>query len=370
MPRPRATITDVARTAGVSKATVSAVLNDSSPVSPELRLRVLDAVEALDYHPTRGTAARAAPRNRSIGVLVKELDNPYFAGVIEGVRSHADEHGYALLVASSERDPDDERRSVALLTAADVAGLIVTPVLDEHADLSHLFELKRRQVPFVLLGGVRGVPASLVGVDNLTASRAAGEHLIARGYARIVHFGGPPGSTQADERVDGLRRACGAARVPFTDADVIPAGAHLEDGYRAALAYFGSVAPGARPTAVTCFNDLVALGVCRALAERGLRVPDDVAVVGYDDIPLLEYLPVPLTSVRVPTFEMGRLAAELLLRHVEGGGAVATQKIYLDAELVVRGSTPPRGAPAAAADGAGPPPPEVTPEVTPGVTRA
>ena len=124
---------------------------------------------------------------------------------------------------------------------------------------------------------------------------------------------------------------------------MIRAGAHLEDGYRAALAYFGSVAPDARPTAVTCFNDLVALGVCRALAERGLRVPTDVAVVGYDDIPLLEYLPVPLTSVRVPTFEMGRLAAELLLRHVEGGPSVPTQKIYLDAELVVRRSTAPPG---------------------------
>jgi LacI family transcriptional regulator/LacI family repressor for deo operon, udp, cdd, tsx, nupC, and nupG len=93
---------------------------------------------------------------------------------------------------------------------------------------------------------------------------------------------------------------------------------------------------------MTCFNDLVAIGVCRAIAEAGLRVPDDVAVVGYDDIPLLEYLPVPLTSVRVPTVAMGRMAAELLLRHVEGGPSVATQKIYLDAELVVRASTPPR----------------------------
>ena len=353
MTRPRATINDVARTANVSKATVSAVLNNSSPVSPELRLRVLDAVEALAYRPTRGTAVASggplgAGRGRSIGVLVKELDNPYFAGVIAGVREHADAHGYALLVASSERDPEAERRAVALLTAGlgsgDVAGLIVTPVLDEEADLSHLFELKRRQVPFVLLGGIRGVPASLVGVDNLTASRAAGEHLVAQGYTRIVHFGGPAGSTQADERVDGLRRACGAARVPFTDDDVIPAGAHLEDGYQAALAYFRGVPADARPTAVTCFNDLVALGVCRALAELGLAVPGDVAVVGYDDIPLLEYLPVPLTSVRVPTHEMGRLAAELLLRHVDGGPSVATQKVYLDAELVVRASTPPRGA--------------------------
>ena len=339
-PAPRSTITDVARAAGVSKATVSAVLNDSSPVSAELRLRVLDAVAARLYRPSRGAGALPARGGRRLGVLVKELDNPYFAGVIAGVRAHADAHGYGLLVASSERGPDAERQAVALLTAGEVSGLIVTPVLDEDADLSHLFELKRRQVPFVLLGGIRGVPASLVGVDNLTASRAAGEHLIEQGYTHIVHFGGPPGSTQAEERVDGVRRACGAARVPFTDADVIPAGAHLADGYQAARGFFDTFQPDDRPLAFTCFNDLVAVGVCRAITERGLRVGADVAVVGYDDIPLLEYLPVPLTTVRVPTVDMGRLAAELLLAQVEGGASVPTRKIYLDAELVVRGSTP------------------------------
>ena len=338
-PPTRPTITDVARRAGVSKATVSAVVNDSGPVSEETRARVTAAVEALNYRPTRGAGALVARAGRSIGVLVKELDNPYFSGVIAGVRDHAEQRGYSLLVSSSEREHDAERRAVDLLMASDVAGLIVTPVLDEDADLSHLFELKRRNIPFVLLGGIRGVPASLVGVDNLTASRAAGEHLIELGHTRIVHFGGPPGSTQAGERVDGLRRACGAARIPFTDEDVIPAGAHLADGYAAARAWFAACPPGQRPTAITCFNDLVAIGVCRALAELGLRVPQDIAVVGYDDIPLLEYLPVPLTSVRVPTRRMGELAAELLLRHVEEGPTVPTQKIYLDAELVVRRST-------------------------------
>jgi LacI family transcriptional regulator/LacI family repressor for deo operon, udp, cdd, tsx, nupC, and nupG len=342
-PPPRPTISDVARSAGVSKATVSAVLNDSGPVSPELRLRVLNAVEALNYRPTRGPAARAG-EGRSIGVLVKELDNPYFASVVAGLRAHAQSQGYALLVASSERDAADERQAVALLTAGEVAGLVVTPVLDERADLSHLFELRRRNIPFVLLGGVRGVPASQVTVDSQSGARAAAEHLIALGHERLVHFAGPPSSTQAGERAEGVRSACAAARLRFTDEDVIPAGAHLHDGHRAALAYFaapggGPVPAATRPTAVTCFNDLVAVGACRALAELGLRVPDDVSVVGYDDIPLLEYLTVPLTTVRVPTFEMGRVAAELLLAHVEGGPSVATRRVTLDAELVVRRST-------------------------------
>ncbi len=338
MPRPRPTIADVAEAAAVSKATVSAVLNDSGPVAPDTRARVLRAVETLNFRAARGNARAGA--GRSLGVLVKELDNPYFAGVIAGARAHAEAHGYALLVASSEREALAERRAIGLLTAADISGLIVTPVLDEDSDLSHLFDLRRRNIPFVLLGGIRGVPASLVGVDNQAASRSAAEHLIGLGHERIVHFTGPPSSTQAGERASGVQSACAAAGLRFTADDVIPAGAHLDDGYRAALAYFGDRGRGAQaPTAVTCFNDLIAIGVCRALSELGLRVPDDVSVVGYDDIPLLAYLQVPLTTVRVPTVEMGRVAAELLLRHVEEGSAAATERVTLDADLVVRRST-------------------------------
>jgi LacI family transcriptional regulator/LacI family repressor for deo operon, udp, cdd, tsx, nupC, and nupG len=212
-------------------------------------------------------------------------------------------------------------------------------VLDATADLSHFFELKRRNFPFLLLEEIRGVPASLVDVDNLDASRRAVEYLIAQGHTLIVHFAGPGYSSHSQERVDGVRRACSGSRLIFTDDDIVPAGAHLEDGYRAALEFFGARAAGTRPTAVTCYNDLVAIGVCRALAELGLRVPEDVSVVGYDDIPLAEYLPVPLTTVRVPKLRMGQLAAEMLIRQIEAKEMLPPQKVYLDAELVVRGST-------------------------------
>lgn len=341
----RPTLSDVARQAGVSKATASAALNDTGSVSEATRARVAAAAEQLNYRPAHHGAGRGAAGasrvGRSIGVLVKELDNPYFAGVIAGARDYARAHGYALLVTTSERDAEAERQAVALLDASDVGGLIVTAVLDERADLSHLFELKRRNVPFVLLGEVVGVPASLVDVDNVGASRAAVEHLIARGHRQVVHFAGPSGSTHAKERLDGVRRALGAARLAFTDRDVVPAGASLADGYHAAREYFGARrdAASGRPTAVTCYNDLVAIGVCRALAELGLRVPEDVAVVGFDDIPILEYLPVPLTSVRIPTRRMGEVAAELLIRHIESREPLPPQKVYLDAELIVRRST-------------------------------
>jgi DNA-binding LacI/PurR family transcriptional regulator len=334
----RATITDVARQAGVSKATVSAVINDSPSVKGSTRDRVLAAIDVLNYRPTQVTRG-GARKTKSIGLLIKEIDNPYYAEVALGARAHANEQGYTLLVASSEGDYEAERRAVELLQSKDVEGLIATPVLDEHADLSHFFELKRRNFPFVLLEGVRGVPASLVDVDNREASRKAVEYLIAQGHTRIVHFAGPRYSMHSEERLEGVRRAYSASHLMFTEDGAIEAGAHLEDGYRAALACFRKRNIAHRPTAVTCYNDLVAIGVCRALHELKLRIPEDVSVIGFDDIPLIEYLPVPLTTVRMPKAAMGEIAARMLIRHIESKTVVPPQKVLLESELLIRQST-------------------------------
>jgi len=346
----RPTITDVAAQAGVSKATVSAVLNDTGAVKGATRERVLDAITRLNYRPTQG-GGRAVMRNgRSIGLLIKEHDNPYYAQVADGVRACADAHGYTLLIVSTGGDYETERRAVELLRAKDVDGLIVTPVLDEHADLSHFFDLKRRNFPFVFLEEVRGVPASLVDVDNASAACRAVEYLIARGHTRIVHFAGPGYSAHSAERVQGVRNAYSASHLVFADDVVVPAGAHLEDGYRAAFARFRDAPAATRPTAATCYNDLVAIGVCRALSELGLRVPDDVSVIGFDDIPLCQYVPVPLTTVRMPAAEMGEIATQMLIRQIESRESVTPQRVYLDATLVERASTTAR----AGADGSTP----------------
>ena len=335
----RATINDVAGQAGVSKATVSAVLNDTGSVKGSTRDRVLAVMELLNYRPTQLSGRSGARKVKSLGMLIKESDNPYYAEIVLGARSQATESGYTLLVASSEGEYEAERRAVALLQTKDVDGLIATPVFDQDADLSHFFELKRRNFPFVLLEDVRGVPASLVDVDNAEAARKAVQHLIDNGHRRIAHFAGPTYSLHSQERIDGVRRAYSGSRLSFHEDDIVPAGAHLVDGYRAALQYFRDRDPSDRPTGVTCYNDLVAIGVCRALAELGLRVPDDVSVVGYDDIPLTEYLATPLTTMRVPMFRMGEIAAQMLIRHVESKSVVPPQKVYLEAELVVRKST-------------------------------
>jgi LacI family transcriptional regulator/LacI family repressor for deo operon, udp, cdd, tsx, nupC, and nupG len=335
----RPTMGDVARLAEVSKATVSAVLNGTGMVKDSTRARVLEAIGLLNYRAGPVLSGHAYTHGpKSLGLVIKEVDNPYYAEIALGVRTVAEEQGYTLLVASSEGVYESERRAVDLLRAKGIDGLIVTPVLDELADLTHLFDLKRRNFPFVLLEQVIGVRASLVDVENVDASRRATEYLIAHGHTHLVHFMGPTYSMHAQERADGARRACSASHLVFTDEHIIPAGAHLADGYRAGLAYFRDREPSERATAVTCFNDLVAVGLCRALAELGIRVPDDVSVIGFDDIPLAEYMSVPLTTVRMPKARMGALAAQMLIQHVESQAVLPPQRATLESELIVRAS--------------------------------
>lgn len=353
----RPTIDAVAAAAGVSKATVSAVINDKDVVTEATRQRVLAAMEQLNYRPAARAVLKGQPKRRSIVLLIKEMDNPYYTEIASGALAVGAEHGYTVLVASSEGSYETERQVVELLRDQDVDGLIITPVLDEHTDLSHLFELKRRNFPFVLLEEIRGVPASLIDVENVEASRRAVEYLIEGGHKRIVHFAGPEYSTHSRERIDGVRRAFSGSQLVFGDASIVKAGAHLEDGYRTALGYFADTQPGERPTAVTCYNDLVALGVCRALGELGLSVPGDVSVIGYDGLAVLDFFPVPLTTVHVPKHEMGEMAARVLIQHIEAREPLPPRKVYLDGRLVVRGST--------RALGSGDPPPGDTLPVAP-----
>ena len=335
----RPTINDVAREAGVSKGTVSAVLNQRDSVSDITRQRVLAVMGQLNYRPSERAGRVRSRRNGSIGVLIREIDNPFYSEVVAGVRAYAAQHEHTVLVVSSEGDYQEERRALDLLQEMNVDGLILYPVLNKETDLSPLFELKRRNFPFILLESIWGLNASLIGVDNAAASGRAVEHLISLGHTRIVHFAGPAYSMHGKERIDGLYRAFSASHIAFPHEAIVPTGAHMADGYRVGLQYFGERSEGERPTAVTCFNDMVALGLCRALSELGLRVPDDVSVVGYDNLPVLDYLSVPLTSVHVPKFEMGEQAAKILLEHIQSHQVIEPQRIQFDAELVVRGST-------------------------------
>ena len=336
----RPTIGDVAEKAGFSKATVSAVLNDAGTVKDSTRRKVNQAIDELNYRP-RAAAQNGfrADLNKSIGLIIKEGDNPYFADVIAGARERGNEKGYTILSASSEGNYDCEQKIVDVFKNKDVDGLVIIPVLESGADLSYLFDLKRRNFPFVLLEEVQGVQASLVDIDNEKASKMAAEHLLDGGHERIVHFAGPEYSMHSMERIRGIRQAFSESPLVFSDDLVVQAGAHLRDGYQTGMEYFGEAVGEKRPTGVTCYNDLVAVGLMRALQELGIDVPEEVAVIGCDDIELTQYISTPLTSIRVPKFDMGYRSVDILIDQIESDQATTPKKVHLDAELVQREST-------------------------------
>ena len=336
----RPTIGDVAEKAGFSKATVSAVLNDADTVKDSTRRKVNRAIDELNYRP-RAAAQNGfqADLNKSIGLIIKESDNPYFADVIAGVRNRDNEEGYTILSASSEGNYDTEQQIVDVFKNKDVDGLVIIPVLERNADLSYLFDLKRRNFPFVLLEEVKGVQASLVDIDNEEASKMAAQHFLDEGHERIVHFAGPEYSVHSMERVRGMRQAFSESPHVFSDDLVVQAGAHLSDGYQTGKEYFGELQVEERPTGVICYNDLVAVGLMRALRELEIDVPGEVAVIGCDDIELVQYVSTSLTSIRIPKFEMGYRAVDILIDRVELDQTPAPEKIHLDAELVQREST-------------------------------
>lgn len=345
MSKKNVTIGDVAEAAGVSTGTVSAVINDRPTVRDRTRQRVLHAIEALGYEPSPAARTLAGGRRGGkhptpgVGLIVKEMDNPFYAEVVMGAKALLDERGYVAFTCASEGDYQREGRLIEAFRHRFVSGVVIAPVLGEQVDVSHLFMLRRAGYPFVLLERVPGLQAHAVSVDNVRASQMAVRYLIERGHEHIVHFAGPPYTQHTRDRITGVERAFSQSNLRVTDRTVVPAGAHFEEGYATALDYFKRGGTSTSVTAVTCFNDLVAMGVLRALAELGLRVPDDVSVVGFDDIPSAAYLSTPLTTVRVPKREMGRRAAERLLAVLEGEDEPGRTPIVLEAELVERAST-------------------------------
>ncbi|MDZ7288361.1 MAG: LacI family transcriptional regulator [candidate division KSB1 bacterium] len=336
----KVTIEDVARLAGVSKGTVSAVINEKTTVNSETRKAVLNAIKELQYRP-RGSARnlKTTTSENSIGLLIRELDNPFYTAIALGVMGYARNKGYLVLIASSEGNHILEENITKSFSIKDIKGAIIAPVLEGTAEIEHLFRLKMINFPFVLLENVKGIQANVVSIDNIKAMNKAVKYLIDNGHSRIVHFAGPKHASHTYERIDGFRRAYSESLFAFNSDMIVPTGAHLEDGYKKCLEYFHNRNREDFPTAIVCYNDLVALGVMAALLEMKIKIPEEISVVGNDDIPFSRHIPVPLTTIRAPMFELGKKAAEILIRNIESPQPLPIENVVLEAEFVVRKST-------------------------------
>lgn len=327
-----ASIKDVAARAAVSVGTVSNVLNRRVGVSAEVSQRVHDAIAELGY--VRNDAARQlrAGKSRSIGLVLPDIGNPFFAEVARGAERRAAEDDMAVLIVTSDGDAGRETRLLELLLEQRVRGVLISPASD---DLGAMQRLADAGTAVVLVDRhAAGTPLPSVAVDDVAGGRLAVEHLLAIGRRRIVFLGGPLSARQVADRLEGAREAI-AARDDAVLEVVEQAGMTVQHGRAAGEGIRARTADG-RPDAVFAANDLLAVGMLQALSSSGLRVPGDLALIGYDDIDFAAAAAVPLSSVRQPAAALGYTAVDVLLA---GDADADRSHVRFQPELVERAST-------------------------------
>jgi LacI family transcriptional regulator len=334
------TIEDVAKRARVSKGTVSAVINAKNTVKPATRDHILEVMKELNFRP-KGVARnlKNGVQEMSIGIIIKDLNYPFYTAIANGVIEYANSKGYSVIVASSDDNHECEKKLTHLFSAKDIKGVIIAPVVEGTAEIEHLFRLKMINYPFVLLEDVKGIQANVVAIDNLKAIKKAVKYLINSGHTKIVHFAGPPQSSHTQERIEGFRHAFSESTLIFNKDMIISIGSHFEESYNKTLDYFKNRNREDYPTAIVCFNDHQALAVMTALKELNIRVPDDISIIGNDDIYYAKIYPIPLTTIRAPQQEIGNKAAEILIRNLESSTLMAVEKVVLETEFVIRDSS-------------------------------
>jgi len=334
----RVTITDVARAANVHASTVSRVLNGRAELSllPETRERVIAAATRLGYRPSALARGLRLRRTFTLGMLVPDVTNPVFPSMIKGVEGAAHTRGYHLILCNTDDSFEREASYLRVLREWRVDGILIAS--SSTAD-STIAELRREKVPFVLLNsGSRASDDLVVVPDNRQGVAAAIDHLTQLGHRRIGLIAAPQTTLTGQERLLAARAALRRHHLAHEDALVAVADSFSEaSGHRAARRL---MLDGEPPTAIFCANDLLALGAIRFARELDLAVPDDLSVVGFNDIPQSELFDPPLTTVHVPQEEMGVLAAALLIDQLEGRH-IERRQVVLETELVIRGSTAP-----------------------------
>jgi LacI family transcriptional regulator len=329
-----ATIKDVAQAADVSITTVSHVINGTRHVSDELRLRVLKAMTELDYRPNVLARSLRLGQTKTVGLIVPDNSNPFFAEMARTIEDVGYNNGYSVILCNTDGNPEKQESYVRMLATKRVDGVIFVSAGGSEMDPQYLVDEGIHVV--IVDRDVPNVPADIVLVDNEQGGYQATRYLIDLGHRRIACVTGPFELTPSAQRTDGYRRALREAAIDLNQAYVVGGDFQSQSG-EAALARL--LALDQRPTALFACNDMMAIGVVRAARQFGLTVPDDLSVVGFDDIPLAEVISPALTTVAQPLADMSRIASDLLIQRMQGRAVSPEwQRIVLTTKLIVRDS--------------------------------
>ncbi len=335
MMKKRTTIADVAQAAGVSLMTVSRVMNNRPGVGEEMRQRILSLAESMSFRPNQLARGLATQQTSTLGVVVPDITNPFFAQIVRGVEDMAFEQGYHIFLINTAEDMERELEAYDSLWQKAIDGVILCSArlaLDE-------LENSITRFPAVVLFN-RELPNPIPHIATLNINDSLGaelavEHFISQGRKRIALVGGPVSSVSAQRRMDGYRAALKQGNIVFDPVLLEHCAPTMEGGFTATQSIF---ARRAKIDAILAFNDLVAIGVIQACREAGKQVPGDVMVIGADDIPFATVMQPKLTTVRVDLIGVGRMAIETLLSVIRGEKADQPQTLLIDPTLVVRES--------------------------------
>jgi LacI family transcriptional regulator len=330
----RITIADVAREAGVSAQTVSRVINNKGEIRPTTRQQVLDVIERMGYKPSSIARGLATNRTYTLGLSVPDIANPFWPEVARGIEDVAWDHGYNLFLCNTTESPQREAAILELLEEKRVDGVIVAG--SRLADEQFLPLIARHQAAVLVnRAAPAGCQAGSVLIDAVGGATRGAAHLLAGGRRTVAFLAGPQHSSNGQRHLQGYSAALRAAGLEPDPALVAACPPTIEGGAQAARELLAR-----RPDvdALYCYNDLIAIGALEGCAAQGRRVPDDIAVVGYDDILLARMVRPALTTLRSRQYEVGRAAAEMLLALVEG--RAEPDEVVLPTELIVRESAP------------------------------
>lgn len=328
---------DIARDMGLSTVTISKVLRGHSDISEATRKRVLRRMKELHYQPNFAARALITGRSWTIGLVVPDLLHPFFAQVAKAISAGIRGHGYSLIITSSEEDPELERQEMEGLMAR-VDAIVIASA---QWTVESFRLLEERRIPYVLIDRrFKGLEANFIGVDDEAVGLLGTNHLIEQGCQRIAHIRGPETST-ALGRLAGYQRALATHRMKSLPGHIMPIGSSGDDrgepgGNEATLKLLALKSP---PDGIFCFNDPVAFGAMRAILDAGLRIPEDIAVVGCGNVLYSDFLRVPLTSIDQDSSAIGKHAAELALSLVDAKGPVQPHTELVTPRLIVRAST-------------------------------
>jgi LacI family transcriptional regulator len=332
---------EVARRAGVSLGTVSNVLNHPELVSDETRLRVERTIEELGFVRNGSARHLRVGATQSIGLVVLDVSNPFFTEVARGAEDAASRRGYIVILCNSDNSPRKEKNYLRTLEEQRVAGVLIVPLEDRAI---YQRTLRRSGTAVVLLDRVsHNANVCSVSVDDVYGGELAGRHLLELGHRRFAYIHGPFTSSQYVDRLTGLRQAVSEAGLDPETA-IVPIAAETDNAHAGAACVEAFIQLEDRPTAIFCGNDFLAMGVMYELAQRKLSVPQDVALIGYDDIELAPMFSVPLTTIRQPKYELGFAAADLLLDEIINKTSHNHRQVVFRPELIVRQSTVPLSA--------------------------